>query len=277
MRSAFTRVTPLLVAVGLLVPSSVFAQINFVKSGYYLSMGDSVAAGEGALPVTHGFVYQLYDRGVFGRLQEIDFSNIAIKGATALEVQAFQVPQAVCIQPPRILVAPSVITLTAGANDFEIFLATHDMTDPASVAQIPAVADGIAATVESVIRSLVFGISGQLSCPGIPGVTVLVSNYYSFNHPDPTINAVLNLALTTFGTSLQARVAQIQADILSTPGNTARVGYVDTYAAMFGRTGLLLIERRNGFNGGLDFEIHPTNAGHTVIAEEFEKVWKSLQ
>jgi len=40
---------------------------------------------------------------------------------------------------------------------------------------------------------------------------------------------------------------------------------------------LLLIEKRNGFADGLDFEIHPTNAGHTVIAGEFERVWNSLQ
>lgn len=66
-----------------MAPSHVLAQINFEKSDYYLSLGDSVAAGEGALPVTHGFVYQLYDRGVFGRTQVMDFSNIAIKGATA--------------------------------------------------------------------------------------------------------------------------------------------------------------------------------------------------
>ena len=92
-----------------LVPLQAFAQINFEKSGYYLSLGDSVAAGEGALPVTHGFVYQLYDRGVFGRTQVIDFSNVAIKGATADEVQALQVPEALCIQPPRIGLAPSVI------------------------------------------------------------------------------------------------------------------------------------------------------------------------
>jgi hypothetical protein len=38
-------------------------------------------------------------------------------------VQTLQVPQALCIQPPRIGVAPAVITLTAGANDFLVYLA----------------------------------------------------------------------------------------------------------------------------------------------------------
>jgi hypothetical protein len=36
------------------------AQINFPKNGYYVAMGDSVAAGEGAMPVTDGYTYQLY-------------------------------------------------------------------------------------------------------------------------------------------------------------------------------------------------------------------------
>ena len=127
----------------LLGGSHATAQINFEKTVYYLSMGDSAAAGEGALPVTHGFAYQLYDRGVFGRLQTMDFSNIAIKGATADDVQALQVPEALCIQPPRIGLSPSVITLTAGANDFFVYLATNGI--PANpLAEIPPVADAIA-------------------------------------------------------------------------------------------------------------------------------------
>ena len=82
--------------------------------------------------------------------------------------------------------------------------------------------------------------------------------------------------MDAFDASMRDRVAQIQADI-DAAGSTARVGYVDTLSAMEGGTGLLLIEKRNGFNGPFDFEIHPTNAGHRVIAAEFEKVWESLQ
>jgi GDSL-like Lipase/Acylhydrolase family len=254
------------------------AQINFEKSGYYLSLGDSVAAGEGALPVTHGFVYQLYDRGVFGRMQVMDFSNVGIKGVTADEVLALQVPEALCIQPPRIGVAPSVITLTAGANDFFVYIATYGVpADPQTV--IPIVADAIAAKVANIIRSLVFGMAGlpaYCAQNGIPGIRVLAFNYYSFNHPDPQINFVLDLAVQSFSAGLQTRIAQIQADI-QTAGKTARVGFVDTFSAMEGRRGLLLIEKRNGFVGGFEFEIHPTNAGHRVIAGEFERVWNSLR
>ena len=262
----------------LLAPTAAQPQINFHKSGYYLSLGDSIAAGEGALPVTHGFVYQLYDHATFGQKQTLDFGNIAIKGATADEVQLFQVPQALCIQPPRIAVAPSVITLTAGANDFLIYIATNGVP-PDPLTTIPAVADAIAAKVENVLRSLVFGLPGlpaHCAGAGIPGVKVLVFNYYSFDHPDPQVDALLDLALSAFSASLRDRVAGIQADITAA-GRTARVGFVDTFAAMEGRQGLLLIEKRFGFAGGLQFEIHPTNAGHSVIAAEFAATWKMIQ
>src|ERR1051325_12051898 len=89
-----------------LFPSQSFAQIVSEKTGYYLSLGDSVAAGEGAQPATNGFVYQLYQRGVFGQTQATAFGNIAIKGATTDEVQVLQAAEALCIQPPRIFPAP---------------------------------------------------------------------------------------------------------------------------------------------------------------------------
>lgn len=260
-------------AVLLVLPAVASAQIDFPKTGYYLALGDSVSAGEGALPVTQGFVYQLYERGVFGQIQHTDFSNIAVKAVTADEVQMFQVPQALCIVPPRVEVGPSVITVTAGANDLFLEILQHGIpADPA------ALADGIAAKVENIIRSLVFGLPGlpaYCAQNGLPGVTVLVSNYYSFDHPDPQIDAFLNFLLQAFDASLRIRLGQIQQDI-ALAGKTARVALVDTFSAMSGRQGLLLIERRFGFSGGLDFEIHPTNAGHAVIAAEYTKVWNAL-
>lgn len=260
------------------LPSIGSAQVNFEKSGYYLSIGDSVPAGEGALPVTHGFVYQLYDRGVFGATQEMDFGNIAIKGATSDEVLELQIPQVLCIQPPRIGVAPSVVTVVAGANDFLAYLAANGVPqDPLTT--IPVVADGIASNVEAIIRALVFGMPGlpaYCAGNGIPGVRVLVANYYSFDHPVSQVEALFDLALQTFRTSLAARVASIQSD-LALAGKTARVGYVDTFAAMQDKTGLLLIHRKNGFSGPFDFEIHPSNAGHTAIAREFELVWNTIR
>ena len=43
-------------------------------------------------------------------------------------------------------------------------------------------------------------------------------------------------------------------------------------------TGLVTIEKRNGFPGPgpFDFDPHPTNAGHSFIAKQFANTWKAL-
>src|SRR5262245_30943641 len=98
-----------------LKPALAIAQINFSKNGYYIALGDSVAAGEGALPVTSGYVYDLYDHGIFGNKQEMDFANVAVRGARSWELRYHQVSQVLCsASVPR----PTVVTITAGANDF---------------------------------------------------------------------------------------------------------------------------------------------------------------
>ena len=98
-----------------LTPALASAQINFPKHSYYVGMGDSVAAGEGALPVTNGYVYRLYDEGVFGKKQEMDFSNMAIRGSRSWDLRDHQAPQVLCAEPEQ---RPTVVTITAGANDF---------------------------------------------------------------------------------------------------------------------------------------------------------------
>jgi lysophospholipase L1-like esterase len=260
------------------LPAGTSAQSNPAKTGYYLSLGDSVAAGEGALPATRGFVYRLYERGVFAPATELDFGNIAIRAATADEVLTLQVPQALCIQPPRIGIPPSIITLVVGANDFLVHIATNGMpSNPA--ATIPGVAEGIAAKVEGIIRALVFGVPdlpAHCARSGLPGVTVLVSNYYRFDIPDPKTEAIFALALRSFHTSLSARVTKIRAEIVS-GGKTAKVGYVDLFSTVSGMAGLLPLNRSNTATRGLAFEKHPTTKGHSAIAREFERVWRTLR
>src|SRR5215207_407507 len=97
------------------IPSGASAQINFEKSGYYVAMGDSVAAGEGAMPVTAGYAYKLYEQGTFGPRQEIDFANLAVRGGRTWEFRDHQVSQVLCAEPAQ---RPTVVTITVGANDF---------------------------------------------------------------------------------------------------------------------------------------------------------------
>ncbi|MBH0206331.1 MAG: hypothetical protein HP498_11045, partial [Nitrospira sp.] len=56
----------------------------------------------------------------------------------------------------------------------------------------------------------------------------------------------------------------------------SRIAVVDLYTPSLGRQGLVTIQRRLGYTGPFDFDIHPTNLGHTFIAGEFKKVWNSL-
>ena len=107
-----TTIVAALVAV-FLAPRLAFAQINFPKNVYYLAMGDSVAAGEGALPVTSGYVYDLYDRGVFGQKQDTEFANVALRGARSWELRDHQAAQALCATT---VLRPTVVTVTAGAR-----------------------------------------------------------------------------------------------------------------------------------------------------------------
>ena len=247
----------------LLFPALANAQINFPKSSYYLAMGDSISAGEGAMPVTQGAIYRLYDQGVFGAKQDLDFSNIAIRGARTYEVLNYQVPEAICLTGFQ----PSVVTITVGANDF---LREFEERGTADVV-------GIAFRSAEIVNRLLYGATYAdqqtglpRTCPGLPNVTVLIANNYTLPHPDPTISALLNLAASGYAQALRAFLPTVL------PAGS-HVGVADLYTAFKDRNGLLLIQKKNGIAGPLDFEVHPTNAGHAVIAQEFQRAWAALQ
>ena len=108
-------------------------------------------------------------------------------------------------------------------------------------------------------------------CPRLANVAILVSNYYRIPIPVAAVDAQFNAALSGFDQTLRYVLQFVQVPAGS------KLGYVDLYAASEGREGLVLIERRLGFTGPFDFEIHPTNLGHAVISQEFERVFNSLQ
>jgi hypothetical protein len=243
-------------------PTLAFAQVNFEKNGYYVALGDSVAAGEGAMPVTNGYAYQLYKQGAFGRKQQMDFANASVRGARSWELHQ-QVAQVLCAEPAQ---RPTIVTITAGANDF----LRGDVNIPA-----------IAARVVQSIHLLLNNDSGQVSAPvtdpvtglacrALADVTILVSNYYRIPHPVPQVAAGLDAALSGFDQALRFHLQQLQVPTGS------RVALVDLYSASAGQQGLVLIERRLGYAGPSDFDVHPTTLGHSFIAREFESAWSSL-
>lgn len=253
-----------LVGALVLLPAIMFAQTAFPKNGYYLGMGDSVAAGTGALPVTKGYVYQLYDQGVFGVKQEIAFSNAAVRAARSWELRDDQVPQALCTEPVQ---RPTVVTITAGAND--LFRGDFDVI---GIAQRVAEAVNILLNNPAVALPVLDQVTG-LPCRALEDVTILVSNYYSIPHPVQPVFDQLDALVRGFDQALRFWIGQVPVPAGS------RVAIVDLYTPSLGRQGLVTIERRLGFSGPgpFDFDPHPTNVGHAFIARQFENVWRSLQ
>lgn len=242
-----------------IAPATAAAQANFQKTGYHVAMGDSVAAGEGAMPVTTvGYAYQLYEQGVFGTKQEMDFANVSVRGGRSWDLLNHQVPQVLCAEPAQ---RPTVVTITAGANDF----LRGDVN-------VPAIAGRTAAAVNQLLNNdngyavPVLDPVTNLPCRRLQNVTILVSNYYRIPHPDPAVAAQFNAALQGFDFVLRLSLQAIHVPAGS------RVALVDLYAASEGREDNFVLLNRPG-----GYDIHPTNLGHSLIAAEFAKVWKGLQ
>jgi lysophospholipase L1-like esterase len=247
----------------ILAPAFAGAQINFPKDKYLVGLGDSVAAGEGSLPVTSGYVYDLYDRSVFGTKQEMEFANAALRGARSWDLRDHQVAQVLCAE---VALRPTIVTITAGANDF-----LRGDTDIVSIGW--RVADAInvllnndSGKVASPVRDPVT----VLPCRALKNVTILVSNYYSIPHPVAAVNDQLDAALRGFDQALR-----FWLQFVSVPAGS-KLAVVDLYTPSLGREGLVTVDRRLGFEGPFAFDVHPTNLGHSFIAEQFEQVWRSL-
>jgi hypothetical protein len=252
------------ISTALLIPSLAFAQIGTPLTGYYAALGDSVAAGTGAQPDTNGYTYRLYDQGVFGRTQDTAFSSGAIRGARSWDLRDHQAPQLLCAEIPQ---RPTVVTITAGANDF--FLGD---TDVAAIAL--RVAEAVNLLLNNpLLPSPVRDPVTDQPCRALANVTILVSNYYSIPHPVPAVAALLDQLLQGFDQALRFWLAQVVVPAGS------HLAIVDLYTPSLGRQGLVTIERRLGFPGPgpFDFDPHPTNLGHAFIAQQFEDAWRALQ
>lgn len=251
-----TRVATVTFAVMLVLPVHASSD-GLLKTGYYAALGDSVAAGEGALPVTAGYVYLLYDFGIFGRLPNTHFANIALRGARSWEVLEHQVPQVLCAEPTG---RPTVVTITAGANDFF----RGDIN-------IPSIAQRVAESINRLLNNSttadpVRDPVTQLPCRSLEGVSILVSNYYAIPHPDPAVAAQYEAALRGFDLALRTLLPYVPVP------QGSRIIYVDLYSATVGRKGLV-----RGFDGSVPgvYNVHPTNLGHFVIGKAFADAWNA--
>jgi lysophospholipase L1-like esterase len=194
----------------------------------------------------------------------MDFANVSVRSGRTWELRDHQVAEVLCATP---VLRPTVVTITAGANDF--FGGDFD---------VPGIALRV---VESINLLLNNGTQYVLTpildpithapCPRLTNVTILVSNYYHIPIPVPEVNAQVDAALSGFDQVMQALLPSVNVP------SGSKIAYVDLYGASAERQGLVLVERRLGFTGPFDWDPHPTNLGHTFIAQEFAKVFRSLQ
>src|SRR4029453_8687022 len=150
------------------LPTLASAQINFPKNGYYVAMGDSVAAGEGAMPVTNGYTYQLYDHAAFGPKQQMDVANSGVRGARSWELRDQQAAQVLCAEPAQ---RPTVVTITAGANDF----LRGDANIPAIAGRVVEAINLLLNNGSGFVGSPVLDPVTLLPCRALANVTILVS------------------------------------------------------------------------------------------------------
>jgi lysophospholipase L1-like esterase len=83
----------------------------------YAALGDSVAAGYGALPATQAYPYQLYQSGVIDNINNTLFSMMAVPGAMTSDVLYYQIPQLGRFLHHTGMPYRQVVTLQIGAND----------------------------------------------------------------------------------------------------------------------------------------------------------------
>jgi len=213
----------------------------------YMALGDSIAAGFKAQPMTQGYAFLLYQNGAFAPMALTRFNDIAVVGATSEDVLMYQVPQAL-IPAARGGFQPQHLTLTVGGNDLAAiyrYAATHTPQETQAFAQ---------ATLFSYTQNLTL-ILAQLTTY-LPAARVYVGNQYSTPEVD---------ALFPGGAQI---VAAFNAATASVVSGFPRVHLVDVFSAFLGRTGLLLIERQ----GASALEVHLTNAGHRAMADAFIQV-----
>jgi lysophospholipase L1-like esterase len=228
----------------LLVSSFAHAEVpwTFSNNTRYLAMGDSLAAGYGAIPVTQGYAYLLYQGGTFDAVTNTIFANAAVPGVTSLDVLEHQVPQATIFfktpegQPP----VRRVVTISVGGNDLLTILKGED---PGNVLRD--------------FHEHLLDILRQLRA-ALPDARIIVGNQYDI--PEIT---------TAVGIPGADHIIPDFNEIIRVDALATRARMADVFSAFQGRNGLLLVERHGAASEAPNFEVHPTNAGYRVMAKAF--------
>ncbi|RPJ79013.1 MAG: SGNH/GDSL hydrolase family protein [Acidobacteria bacterium] len=215
----------------------------------YMALGDSIAAGYKAMPVTEGYAYRLYLGGVFDRIPHTLFTNAAVPGSTSTDVLAYQVPLAT--MPHGF--GPGYITLSVGGNDLLAIL--QFVKTGATAEEVFVFAQGVLDQFGHNLGAILAGLRA-----GLPAAKVFVANQY----PLPALAAALPVAADLID-AFNAIVAQVVA------GSGEGFYLVDVHSAFDGQRNLVEGDRPYASI----FEVHPTNVGHRVMAKAFAEVIES--
>jgi len=161
----------LALAVLMLAPAAAFAELpwEFDQHTRYMALGDSLAAGYGAIPATQGYVYQLYQGGAFDTVPHTLFCNAAVIGVTSRQLLDYQVPQAVEV------FKPTVVTLTVGGNDL---IAILNGADPmATLAEFQANLTQILWRLRTGLPCARIYMCNLYTVPEIPGADQIVEPF----------------------------------------------------------------------------------------------------
>jgi len=196
----------LLAGLALGAPTRAEQPWTFSNNTRYLALGDSLAAGYGAIPTTQGYAYLLYQQGVYAKTTNMIFANAAVPGVTSSHVLQHQVPQAAVFQP-------HVVTLSVGGNDLLQILGGADP-------------EAVLGQFANNLAQILCGLRELL-----PQSRVYVHNLYDI--PEITSQVQGGLQAILAANVIVANAAQVCGAVVA-----------DVYSAFEGRTGLLLIERR---------------------------------
>lgn len=211
--------------------------------GFYLALGDSLAAGTGATAPDRGYVGHLRD-ALRRRLgADVVLENLAKAGATTQSLIDEQLPQA-----EQLLRDSDVrlLTIDIGGNDFAALFGNPGCLQEALTPDCPL------ASVLEPVRDRLDSIFSRLRAagPDVPMAVMTYPNLFSGSgHPFelPAANALSRLN--------------------------------DVIRDEAGRYGLLVVDPTGPFEGksleltgvgSVPFDPHPNDAGHAVLAQAFE-------
>lgn len=260
------RLLVLVASVGLAVPVASTAAAASPEPAAYLALGDSVAAGVGAVPSEeNGYVAVLHETlagwqcgqgsGIGCRL---DLVNLAQPAATTTTLISGQLPAAVDLLAARRATPTPVddvrlVTLDIGGNDVFTPIVTACLTDPQSAGCVSTIAAQLSLVAANYERIL-----SALRAAAGPETTIAVMTYYN-----------------PLGACRLAALAPL-AQLVLEGGGPVPVGLNDIIRAAAEAHGAVVAETAalvgpEDLVGGADC-LHPDNSGHADIAAAFAAV-----